>query len=254
MDQYTSVLTDEALKEALPLIRRYLENEAQSHKRRDLTRSRKLRQVKELHALLEASGVYDYTITGGPTIQAYLDMDTENGPWIVIQRRTSPNVNFYRHWANYKNGFGNLHGNFWLGNDNIHLLTSNPMVLRVVLEGWDGTKGYAQYSSFQIANEAQNYRLSVSGFSGTISTNALGSHDGYDFTTRDRDNDVNNHENCASTYRGAWWYYDCLYSNLNGIYAVDVGDTDVTSMFWRDFPRSDVGAPLKKCTMMIRKP
>ncbi|XP_069102187.1 angiopoietin-related protein 7-like [Argopecten irradians] len=201
-----------------------------------------------------ASGVYEYTIIGGPTIQVYLDMDTEDGPWIVVQRRTSADVDFYRNWADYKNGFGGLLGNFWLGNDKIHLLTSTPMILRVVLEGWDGTTGYAQYSSFQIANEAQNYRLSVSGFSGSISSDALGPHNGYDFSTYDRDNDIKNQEHCASTYKGAWWYFNCLSCNLNGLYMVDVGDTDVTSMLWQDFPRNDIGAPLKKCTMMIRKP
>ncbi|XP_069102183.1 ficolin-2-like [Argopecten irradians] len=210
------------------------------------------------------SGIYDYTLTDGSTIQVYLDMDTEDGPWIenclfnstkVIQRRTSADVDFYRNWADYKNGFGGLLGNFWLGNDKIHLLTSTSMILRVVLEGLDGKTGYAQYSSFQIANEAQNYKLSVSGFSGNgVSYNALGPHNGYAFSTYDRDNDDKNTENCASTYEGAWWYYNCHNCNLNGLYMVDVGETEVTSMLWRNFPRSDIGAPLKKCTMMIRKP
>ncbi|XP_069102184.1 angiopoietin-related protein 7-like [Argopecten irradians] len=202
---------------------------------------------------LRLSGVNDYTVTGGQTIQVYLDVDTADGPWIVMQRRTSADVDFIRNWADYKNGFGNLHGNFWLGNDNIHLLTSTPMILRVVLEGWDGKIGYAQYSSFQIANETQNYRLSVSGFSGSVSYNALAVHDGYDFTTYDRDNDVHR-QNCASVYKGGWWYTDCHVTNLNGLYMVDVGEREVTSMAWRDFPRSSIGAPLKKCTMMIRKP
>ncbi|XP_069102170.1 angiopoietin-related protein 7-like [Argopecten irradians] len=198
------------------------------------------------------SGVYDYTVTGlgGPTIQVYLDVDTADGPWI---RRTSADVDFYRNWADYKNGFGNLHGNFWLGNDNIHLLTSTPMILRVELEGWYGKIVYAQYSSFQIANETQNYRLAIAGFSGSVSYNALAVHDGYDFTTYDRDNDVHR-QNCASVYKGAWWYTDCHTCNLNGLYMVDVGETNVTSMVWRNFPRSSIGTPLKKSTMMIRKP
>ncbi|XP_069102182.1 ryncolin-1-like [Argopecten irradians] len=199
------------------------------------------------------SGVSYYTVTGGPTIQVYMDKDTEDGPWIVIQRRTSGDVDFFRNWADYKGGFGDLHRDFWLGNDNFHLLTRTPMILRVVLEGWDGTTGYAQYSSFQVANEAQNYRLSVSGFSGSVSYNALGTHDGHDFTTHDKDNDVHS-RNCGSLYKGGWWYFDCHYSNLNGLYMVDVGKTEVTSMLWRNFPRFDIGAPLKKCTMMIRKP
>ncbi|XP_069102188.1 angiopoietin-related protein 7-like [Argopecten irradians] len=197
------------------------------------------------------SGVYDYTVTGGPSIQVYLDMDTEDGPWIVIQRRTNGDVDFFRNWAEYKSGFGDLSGNFWLGNQNIHLLTSTPMILRVELEGWDGTTGYAQYSSFQIANEAQNYRLAIAGFSGNVSFDALATHNGYDFSTYDRDNDSIK-GNCASNHKSAWWYHDCYDSNLNGIYIVDGGITEVSSMLWRNFPHTDAWSTLKKCTMKIR--
>ncbi|XP_069103283.1 angiopoietin-related protein 7-like [Argopecten irradians] len=198
------------------------------------------------------SDVYDYPVAGGPTIQVYLDMDTADSPWIVIQRRINADVVFYRNWADYKNGFGDLQGNFWLGNDNIHLLTSIPVILRVELEGWDGTTGYAQYSSFHVANEAQNYRLSVSGFTGNVLVDAFGTHDGSDFSTNDRDNDLTQ-DNCAVEYKGGWWYNTCHESNLNGLYMVDNGASDTTAIVWKKFPWIDRAAPLRKSTMMIRK-
>ncbi len=33
-------------------------------------------------------------------------------------------VDFYRTWDEYKFGFGNLQGEFWLGNDHIHKITN----------------------------------------------------------------------------------------------------------------------------------
>ncbi|XP_062587735.1 ficolin-1-like [Saccostrea cucullata] len=88
----------------------------------------------------------------------------------MIQRRVDGSVNFYRGWTEYKNGFGDLHSESWIGLDNIRLLVTNGYtVLRVELEY--GTESvYAEYSSFYIAGEKDNYRIHVSGYSGTAGT------------------------------------------------------------------------------------
>lgn len=44
--------------------------------------------------------------------------------WTIIQRRFNGTIDFYRNWNNYKNGFGDLRSEFWLGNEKIHQLTN----------------------------------------------------------------------------------------------------------------------------------
>ena len=44
--------------------------------------------------------------------------------WTVIQSRRDGSVDFFRNWEDYKNGFGNLDGEFWLGNQHIHQITN----------------------------------------------------------------------------------------------------------------------------------
>lgn len=64
----------------------------------------------------------------------------------VIQRRddyNDPRESFNRDWNDYKNGFGDPSKEFWLGNENIYMLTNNEeYILRVELEDFEGNKRY----------------------------------------------------------------------------------------------------------------
>ncbi|XP_060569789.1 ficolin-1-like [Ruditapes philippinarum] len=148
----------------------------------------------------------------------YCDQITDGGGWTVFQRRLNGQVDFYRNLAHYKNGFGDLNSEFWLGNEHLSSLTAGgEHELRIELEDFDGNSVYAKYSKFKIYPEEDNYKLKVSGYSGTAG-DALDYHNDMMFTTFDRDNDKHT-ITCAVEYHGAWWYKRCFYSNLNGQYS-----------------------------------
>ncbi|XP_060107323.1 ficolin-1-like [Heteronotia binoei] len=146
------------------------------------------------------------------------DMDTDGGGWIVFQRRSDGSVDFYRDWNSYKRGFGSKLTEFWLGNDNIHLLTSlGENELRIDLIDFDNRHTVAKYESFNISGEADQYRLALGAFLEGTAGDSLTSHNGMPFSTKDRQQDPGNNK-CAETYKGAWWYNNCHHSNLNGMY------------------------------------
>ena len=101
--------------------------------------------------------------------EVFCDQKTAGGGWTMFQRRRDGSVDFFRGWEDYKRGFGNLNGEFWLGLDKIHRLTvSASNKLRVVLEDIHGSTAYAVYSSLAVASERVKYQLSLGSYSGTL--------------------------------------------------------------------------------------
>ncbi|KAK3768079.1 hypothetical protein RRG08_009205 [Elysia crispata] len=146
------------------------------------------------------------------------DTISNGGGWIIIQRRATGDTDFYRNWNTYKRGFGKLDGDFWLGNENIHTLTSSATYeLRIELK-FKKRSYFAHYESFSISDEENKYKLSLGNYHGTAG-NSLDHERGRPFSTYDRDNDAH-HTNCAEVYVGAWWYGHCHNSNLNAQWQV----------------------------------
>ena len=115
-----------------------------------------------------SNGVHYIFPDGGDPMEVLCDMTTDGGGWTVIQRRLDGSVDFYLGWESYKNGFGDVNGEFWLGNDNIHRLTAaHDVILRIDMEDFDGNITYAEYTTFQVTDEADKYRITIGGYSGT---------------------------------------------------------------------------------------
>ncbi|XP_061750183.1 uncharacterized protein LOC133549083 [Nerophis ophidion] len=172
------------------------------------------------------SGVYRVTPDvrhGG--FPVFCDMELGGGGWTLLQLRRDGSVSFNRTWAEYRAGFGDLlrGGEFWLGNQHIHLLTRDrDMTLRVELRDFAGAAGYAEYERFKVASERTRYRLTAGGYSGTAGDalvfSASYNHSNRAFTTPDRDNDRYPSGNCGAYYSSGWWFDACMAANLNGRY------------------------------------
>ena len=148
-------------------------------------------------------------------------MTIDGGGWTVFQRRVDNSVDFNRKWKDYKEGFGDLTGNFWLGLDKLHKLAApgKRAMLRIDMKYLEsGNQIYSiKYSVFVVESEANGYRLIVTGASGN-GRDSLGSNNRQMFSTYDNDQDSHHATNCAGLYTGGWWYSNCGNSNLNGIY------------------------------------
>ena len=176
----------------------------------------------------------------------------KNGGWTVFQRRRDGSEDFYRNWADYVTGFGNLKREFWLGLDHIHCLTSAAprTELRIDLADFFGNYKYVHYGFFNVNGPTTNYTLDVADYRTTSSAGEdLIYHNGAQFSTKDRDNDQRSSGSVASISQGAWWYKHWLDSNLNGRYRY--GTSDWGTMWWRSLGEGAVEA-MKFTEMKLR--
>ncbi|XP_050513140.1 microfibril-associated glycoprotein 4-like [Diabrotica virgifera virgifera] len=160
-----------------------------------------------------------YTIkprTSKKPFSVLCDMETKGGGWTYIQKRFDGSQEFYLGYKDYKFGFGDLNGEFWIGLENIHHMTGSEInELLIELTDRDKKTAYAQFKTFGIGPEKDGYILNVlTGYSGDAG-DALSPHLNSKFSTFDVDQDENP-GNCAVIHEGAWWYKSCHTSNLNG--------------------------------------
>lgn len=101
-------------------------------------------------------------------------------------------------------GFGQPDGEYWLGLEPVHQLTSRgDHELLVLLEDWGGRGARAHYDSFSLEPESDHYRLRLGQYHGDAG-DSLSWHNDKPFSTVDRDRD---------SYSGkellfcSWWWW-----------------------------------------------
>ncbi|XP_023570716.1 angiopoietin-4-like [Octodon degus] len=179
-------------------------------------------------------------------------MDPSGGAWTVIQHRENGTVNFVRNWEDYKQGFGDPAGEYWLGNEVVHQLTSSTNYsLHVEMEDWDGNKFSANFEHFEVYNEEQFYRIFLDKDHGVSSRNGLLILGNNNFSTWDADHD-NCGCNCSEIMSGGWWFDACGMSNLNGIY-YEAGQhkRKIDGIRWDHTPSHSISS-LRTSRMMMR--
>ena len=172
----------------------------------------------DLRAFSKHSGVYKLNRKSFSCIDAYCDMNTTNGGWIVIQRnKKGSTVDFNRNWTDYEEGFGDLKTEFWYGLENLlFLLKNKTWEMRLDYQRDDKTWSYLHYNQFSVGSASEEYPLTVGGFTG-VGTDWFANHplNGMKFSTPDNDNDNGSSRNCAAVIQSGWWYNDCTHVYIN---------------------------------------
>ena len=147
--------------------------------------------------------------------------------WTTVVRRFDGSGDYQQLWDVYKSGFGNVSGEYWIGNEYLHYLTSNrSYTVRFDLMDWDNETAYAEYSSFYVESEADKYRLLIGEYSGNASADETEDaqhgflyHNNTQFTTDDQDNDNLASSNCVHLHGyGGFWYKGCVRAGATNDY------------------------------------
>jgi len=132
----------------------------------------------------------------------------------ILMQQHYGGVNFFsKPWADYRNEFGHVAANYWIGNERLHQLTNDGRYkLRVDMLAKGNNQWYwAEYSTFRVYDEASGYTLNIGGYKGNAG-DSMASSNGRMFSTKDADKDTWS-DNCAlhGSYGngGGFWYSAC---------------------------------------------
>lgn len=197
--------------------------------------------------------------------KVYCEMRSD-GAWTVFQRRSGPEVKFTRKWVKYRNGFGSVSHDHWLGLQKTWaLIKDGGWTLRVDLWDHENNTAYAEYSDFRLGDESTQFKLELHTYQGTAGDAFRGTwpeqnQTGFGFSTVDRDNDGCDpcqygdvlQNRCTDIKGGGWWYSTCGSAALHGDYHPE-GDHIgwASGLVWRTWT-GRIPYSLKATRMMVK--
>ena len=174
---------------------------------------------------------------------------------MVVHRKSDFITSFDRNWVKYRDGFGSCMDDvnnrqiwlgddctrdLWIGNKILHRSYQMKGPLQLLVQLTDSNnEAHAIYKRFGLGSVESNYTMYIQGYGGSAG-NSLQVHHGMQFTTKDKDNDMDPSQNCALNGRGGWWYNACGDSQLNG--------NNVGLVAWNTWPAT----PFTGASMMIK--
>nr|KAG5709727.1 hypothetical protein BaRGS_027752 [Batillaria attramentaria] len=145
----------------------------------------------------------------------------ENRRWSNVTRtfifsRQDVAFSFNRSWLEYRDGFGDLSGDFFLGLEKLHLLTKSKIYqLRFRVKLPNATLYFVYYDDFVLSDETSDYSFTFSLAKEISLGDCLTSLLGAGFSTYDRDNDGDSSVNCAQRHGGGWWFSGAACTTCN---------------------------------------
>ncbi|XP_062130923.1 fibroleukin-like [Drosophila sulfurigaster albostrigata] len=165
------------------------------------------------------------------------------GPgWIVIHRRVNGNCDFKRNEGEYYDGFGKRTGDFWLGLEKMHLITSHQRhELYVHIVDFDGIAHYAKYDNFVVGSRQEKGVLRSLGHYSGDANDMMRLNEGKAFSV------------ATKAYKNGWWWMPNVKPtcNLSG----KVTDTSIEKheyIFWGYKTWGNKKNYIKSVQMLIR--
>ncbi|XP_048255264.1 fibrinogen C domain-containing protein 1-A-like [Haliotis rufescens] len=141
-----------------------------------------------------------------------------------VQKQVSGDIDFYRTWQEYRDGFGTPGGDHWLGLEKMKAIsdkTPSKMILRLTYKT-DKSPTWKNiiYNYFNLSDELNGFRFDFISTKVPSQKNAFSEAmtdlKGARFSTKDRDNDEDPAGSCSQTHHSGWWFRNCTLCNPNG--------------------------------------